>query len=56
MDYQILKSNREIVKGFLKQRIDNMIKQGIPKEKVIDYYKDLLEEMKNEKLFDEVLK
>jgi len=56
MEYQILKANRLIVKGFLKQRIDNMIKQGIDKNKVIDYYRDLLQEMKNEKLFDEVVK
>ena len=53
MDYKILKANRNLVKGFLAQRIKAMQKQGIDKIKVIDYYKDLLDEMKNEKLFDE---
>jgi DNA-binding transcriptional regulator YhcF (GntR family) len=54
MDYKTLRNNRAFVTGILTSAINQMIKQGIPKDKVIDYYKDILENMKNEKLFDEV--
>jgi len=50
VDYKALKANRLIVKGFLQQRIEAMQKEGLDRIKVIDYYKDLLEEMKQEKL------
>lgn len=56
MDYLALKANREIVKGFLKQRIQAMQREGIGKLKCIEYYIDLLKEMRQEKLFDEVVK
>ena len=56
MDFMTLKANKNLVKGFLSQRIKAMQKEGISKDKVIDYYRDLLEEMRQEKLFDEVIK
>jgi DNA-binding transcriptional regulator YhcF (GntR family) len=52
MDYKTLRNNRAFVTGILTSAINQMIKQGIPKDKVIDYYKDILENMKNEKLFE----
>jgi len=51
MDYKVLKANRELVKGFLGQRIIAMQKEGFEKTKIIDYYIDLLKNMKNEELF-----
>ena len=54
MDYQILKANRLLFVGFATQRIEAMQKEGLDKIKIIEFYQDLLEEMKNEKLFDGV--
>ncbi|HUX92471.1 MAG TPA: hypothetical protein VMV36_01600 [Ignavibacteriaceae bacterium] len=55
MDYKVLRANRELVRGFLSGRIKNAVKEGIRKEDVIEYYKSILDEMKNEKLFQEEL-
>ena len=56
MNYLILKHNRAFVIGLLTSAINQIVKQGISREKVIDYYIDLLRNMKQEKLFEEVVK
>ena len=51
MNYKVMRANRELFKGFVKQRVKNMIKLGLDKTQIISYYQDILEEMKNEELF-----
>lgn len=55
-DYKILLANRELVRGFFTQRIRAMQKEGLDRDQVINYYKSILDDLKNEKLFDEVIK
>ena len=53
MDYMALRNNKNLVKGFLKGRIKAMEKQGLRREKIIEFYIDLLKEMKQEEIFNE---
>ena len=55
MDYKVLRANRELVRGFLSGRIKNAVKEGVPKENVIEYYKSILDSLLDEKLFVEEL-
>jgi hypothetical protein len=54
--YKALKRNREILKGFISEFIKTPARYGITRIEAIDYYISLLQEMKQEKLFDEVVK
>jgi hypothetical protein len=53
MDYLTLRNNKNLVKGFLKGRIKAMEKQGLKREKIIEFYIDLLNDMKQEEIFTE---
>jgi hypothetical protein len=54
--YKALKRNREILRGFIESFLKTPARYGITRIDTINYYISLLQEMKQEKLFDEVVK